>query len=174
MSWQDKQENEQTASKQFELLQEDMDRLMVAQNQLYKEIQDNTRKLTKETHDTRNDLRYFSQEHKKEIDWINEQKSIISELQKDLTKTIKDRETKTVIVKKWVELAFFVVIVVILYQALTTSLWQTLGFKELYRLLLHTYPNFGGYVVLTVYIILNLGALIYLVKTIISSSRYWN
>ncbi len=35
MSWQDTQEKDKTLNEQFELLQQDIDRLMLAQSQLY-------------------------------------------------------------------------------------------------------------------------------------------
>ena len=40
MSWEEKQIKEKSINEQFELLQEDMDRLMQAQSQLYSNIEE--------------------------------------------------------------------------------------------------------------------------------------
>lgn len=150
MSWQETQEKEKTLNEQFELLQQDMDRLMLAQSQLYENIEKNTNVLTQETRKA--------------------QQAVVSALTAELEKTFKEREKKTVLVKKWLELAFYGVLAIIIYQALTTSLWQTLGFQELYKQV-HQF-KYGGLVVTVVYTLLNILALVWLVKKLVKSWRY--
>lgn len=74
------------------------------------------------------------------------------------------------LVKKWLELAFYGLLVVIMYQALTTSLWHTLGFQELYNS--PDNSRYGGLVVTVVYILLNILALVWLVKKLVKTWRY--
>ena len=122
MSWQDTQEETKTLTEQFELLQQDMDRLMLAQSQLYENIEKNTKILTQETRNAQHNFAVLDNKRDEELEWIKDQKKVISSLTVELEKTFKEREKKTVLVKKWLELAFYGLLVVIMYQALTTSL----------------------------------------------------
>lgn len=166
MSWQEKQETDQDICEQFELLEQDMDRLMLAQSRLYDKIEHNTKQLTEQTNTTIAMLRDVDARRVEECKWLNAQKKMIAQLQQDLEETFKKREQATVIVKKWLELGFMVIIAVLLYKALSTSLWQTLGFKALYEQV--TQYKYGGQIVTTVYLGLNLSALVWLVRRIAS------
>lgn len=170
MSWQDTQEKEKTLNEQFELLQQDMDRLMLAQSQLYENIEKNTKILTQETRKAQHNFAVLDNKRDEELEWIKDQKKVISSLTSELEKTFKEREKKTVLVKKWLELAFYGLLVVIIYQALTTSLWHTLGFQELYKQVQQF--KYGGLIVTAVYILLNILSLVWLVKKLVKTWRY--
>ncbi|MDM7657613.1 hypothetical protein QUE96_13565 [Lactococcus lactis] len=167
MSWQETQEKEKTLNEQFEFLQQDMDRLMLAQSQLYENIEKNTNVLTQETRKAQQSFARLDQKRDQELEWIKAQQAVVSALTAELEKTFKEREKKTVLIKKWLELAFYGVLVIITYQALTTSLWQTLGFQELYKQVQQF--KYGGLVVTVVYILLNSLALVWLVKKLVKS-----
>lgn len=167
MSWQETQEKEKTLNEQFEFLQQDMDRLMLAQSQLYENIEKNTNVLTQETRKAQQSFARLDQKRDQELEWIKAQQAVVSTLTAELEKTFKEREKKTVLIKKWLELAFYGVLVIITYQALTTSLWQTLGFRELYKQVQQF--KYGGLVVTVVYILLNSLALVWLVKKLVKS-----
>ena len=166
MSWQDTQEETKTLTEQFELVQQDKDRLMLAQSQLYENIV----QLTQETRNAQHNFAVLDNKRDEELEWIKDQKKVISSLTVELEKTFKEREKKTVLVKKWLELAFYGLLVVIMYQALTTSLWHTLGFQELYKQVQQF--KYGGLVVTVVYILLNILALVWLVKKLVKTWRY--
>ena len=167
MSWQETQEKEKTLNEQFEFLQQDMDRLMLAQSQLYENIEKNTNVLTQETRKAQQSFARLDQKRDQELEWIKAQQAVVSALTAELEKTFKEREKKTVLIKKWLELSFYGVLVIITYQALTTSLWQTLGFQELYKQVQQF--KYGGLVVTVVYILLNSLALVWLVKKLVKS-----
>lgn len=170
MSWQDTQEETKTLTEQFELLQQDIDRLMLAQSQLYENIENNTEVLTQETRQAQKYFKRLDDKRDNEMEWIKGQKLAISALSAELEKTFKEREKKTVLVKKWLELAFYGLLVVIIYQALTTSLWHTLGFQELYKRVQQF--KYGGLIVIAGYILLNILALVWLVKKLVKTWRY--
>ena len=171
MSWQDTQEETKTLTEQFELLQQDMDRLMLAQSQLYENIEKNTNTLIQETRKAQHNFAVLDNKRDEEIEWIKEQKAVVSDLTAGLEKILKEREKKTVLVKKWLEIAFYVVLMVVLYQALTTSLWHTLGFETLYHHLQKQF-QYGGLLVTSVYTLLNIGALSWLVRKLTKTWRY--
>ena len=145
-------------NEQFELLQEDMDRLMQAQSQLYSNIEEKTDKLSKQTYQATQMFEDLTKERMREIEWIDNQKKVIVELMKQLETTFKEREKKTVLVKKWLDFALYGVLVVVLFQALSTSLWDTLGFSKLYSLV-HAY-KYGGLIVTVIYIALTIAGLV--------------
>lgn len=170
MSWQDTQEETKTLTEQFELLQQDMDRLMLAQSQLYENIEKNTDILIKETRQAQKYFKILDDKRDQEMQWIKVQEKVISALTSNLEQTFKEREKKMILVKKLLELAFYGVIVVIIYQALTTSLWHALGFQELYKQVQQF--KYVGLVVTVIYILLNILALVWLVKKLVKTWRY--
>lgn len=74
MSWQDTQEETKTLTEQFELLQQDMDRLMLAQSQLYENIEKNTKILTQETRNAQHNFAVLDNKRDEELEWIKDQK----------------------------------------------------------------------------------------------------
>ena len=72
--------------------------------------------------------------------------------------------------KHGLELLFYVVVIGLLYKSLTTSLWQVLGFKALYEQVQQF--KYGGLIVTAVYILLNILALVWLVKKLVKTWRY--
>ena len=80
----------------------------------------------------------------------------------NLEKIIEKREKKTVLVKNYMQLFFYALLAIILYQGLTATLWHTLGFNALFKQL-NQYP-YAALVVTVIYVLLNISALIWVVK----------
>lgn len=74
MSWQDTQEETKTLTEQFELLQQDMDRLMLAQSQLYENIEKTRRYRHKKRGTHKHNFAVLDNKRDEELEWIKDQK----------------------------------------------------------------------------------------------------
>lgn len=169
MSWEE-ETRPLSSEEQIELIAQAIDEFRIDYEEKQNELQQERQAFTKTVQAFNQQSQEQQNKQANEIRWIEEQKNSIQSLNHELSNTFKEREKKTVLVKKWLELAFYGVIVVIIYQAITTSLWHTLGFQELYKQVQQF--KYGGLIVTGVYILLNILALLWLVKKIVKTWRY--
>lgn len=169
MSWEE-ETRPLSSEEQIELIAQAIDEFRIDYEEKQNELQQERQAFTKTVQAFNQQSQRQQSKQENEIHWIEEQKNSIQSLNYELSNTFKEREKKTVLVKKWLELAFYGVLVVIIYQALTTSLWHTLGFQELYKQVQQF--KYGGLVVTVVYILLNILALVWLVKKLVKAWRY--
>ncbi|MGH2162155.1 hypothetical protein, partial [Enterococcus faecalis] len=65
--------------------------------------------------------------------WLDRQENQIIAMHDNLKKTLEEREQKKFFVKFALDLILYIGAIVVLYKALTTSLWETLQLNKLYE-----------------------------------------
>ncbi|HAP3468071.1 hypothetical protein ACK4CS_18470 [Enterococcus gallinarum] len=170
MSWEE-ETKPLSQEEQLELIAQAIDKFALDYEAQQAEVTQARKKLTK----TIEQLNTLERQHEAKIaydkQWLDEQKAQVETLQNELRQCIQETEKHTLRIKKWLEIGLYGVLMVVLYQALTTSLWHTLGFETLYYHLQKQF-QYGGLLVTSVYTLLNIGALSWLVRKLTKTWRY--
>lgn len=161
MSWQE-ESKPLSSDEQIELIAKTVDTFIEEYNDQLKTNEQNRSEFIQAVNKATAEFQSLELTRAKEINWLNTQKDTIESLRINLEKIIEKREKKTVLVKNYMQLFFYALLAIILYQGLTTTLWHTLGFNALFKQL-NQYP-YAGLVVTLIYVLLNISALIWVVK----------
>ncbi|MDV7857653.1 hypothetical protein PSG86_14095 [Enterococcus faecalis] len=160
MSWQD-EENKLPLDEQIELMAQDMDRLMTENERYKKVLNNNILELSARMNEMKevsekaiHKIEKLENERREAEKWLDRQEDRIIAVHDHLKKTIEEQEQKKFIAKATLQILFYVALVVILFKALTTSLWEVTGFKLLYNLLSGTGIKYLDIGVVFLYIVL--------------------
>ncbi|HDT7978320.1 TPA: hypothetical protein RHK09_002833 [Enterococcus faecalis] len=167
MSWQD-EENKLPLDEQIELMAQDMDRLMT-ENERFKRVLNNNildldermNEMQKVSEKAIHELEKVEKERREAEKWLDRQEDRIITMHDHMKKTLEEREQKKFLVKFALDLILYIGAIVVLYKALTTSLWETLQLNKLYE-------HFQGQdmlqlILIGLYVLITLGLLIWLV-----------
>lgn len=160
MSWQD-EENKLPLDEQIELMAQDIDRLMT-ENERFKRVLNNNildlsermNEMQKVSEKAIHELEKVENERREAEKWLDRQENRIIAVHNHLKKTIEEQEQKKFIAKATLQILFYVALVVILFKALTTSLWEITGFETLYNLISSTEIKYLDIGVVVLYIVL--------------------
>ncbi|HBC4826563.1 TPA: hypothetical protein KET05_002978 [Enterococcus faecalis] len=172
MSWQD-EKYKLPLDEQVELIAQDIDRLMT-ENERYKRVlNDNILELNNRMTEMKEvsekaitELEKLENERRSAESWLDRQEDRIIDVHNNLKKTIEEQEQKKVIAKTTLQLLFYVALVVVLFKALTTSLWEVTGFNLLYDMLASFEMKYVQIGVVVLYIVLVCTALWLIIRLV--------
>lgn len=177
MSWTDEKKNENLNQTKNDTKNSKDDSKLLTDSQKIELIAQTVDQLATENDLLNFDMRENLQSSQDLNKLISQKLSQLDQKCQTLDQNSKQYEQQVLNLVKWktlakhgLELLFYVVVIGLLYKSLTTSLWQVLGFKALYEQVQQF--KYGGLIVTAVYILLNILALVWLVKKLVKTWRY--